>query len=330
MRRALPALAAFAALAAPPCASAAGDSPIATGASASAGRNTTGATPALWHAQVDNDVAFGTDRWYTSGVKIYRSLPAESGAFLASFLRVPSARPYRIDVGIIHEIYTGDGIATAARADRPNAGRLLLSIARHDLAPDLLATWELDAGIAGPAARGRQVQSAIHHITPAPATDWASQASDRADVQLVGAWSRRFGPGMAPGAWVIHGGAVAGTLVAFGHAGIEWRSESPAQAPNPLLRFAATPPLPRTARGLSFHAGASVRAVARNRLLDRRGDDPLPDAARRRSVARLALGAAWYGDWGEVSLGLAQDSREFEGQQAPHRFGSLTVSFPID
>lgn len=289
-----------------------------------------GAPGSLWHAQVDNDVAFHTDRWYTSGVRIYRSTVPEGDSPFAAFLRLPAARPYRIDVGLVHEVHTGDGRADPARVDRPNAARLLLSVARHDLGPDLLATWEVDAGVSGPAALGRQTQEAIHRIAPAPATDWSHQVANRADLQVAGAWSRRVGLEALPGSLVVHGGAVAGTLVAFGHAGIEWRSESPAQAPNALLRYAATPPLPRTTHGWSFFGGAGVRAVARNRLLERRDDDPRPEAAHRRGVARLAVGLAWSGPWGEVALGLAQDSREFEGQQAPHRFGSLTVSFPLD
>jgi hypothetical protein len=149
-------------------------------------------------------------------------------------------------------------------------------------------------------------------------------------VSLVGAWSHRLGLAAIPGSLVVHGGAVAGTLLAFGHAGIEWRSDAPAVAANPLLRFAATPPLPREPGGLSLFAGASLRAVGRNRLLERRDDDPKPQAARERLVSRVAVGLAWSAPWGAATFGLAQDSAEFEGQSQPHRFGSLTLAFPLD
>jgi hypothetical protein len=287
------------------------------------------APPVLWHAQVDNDV-FHSDRWYTSGVRIYRSAPLEAAPAYASFLRSPATREQRLDVGIVHEVYTGDGRQDTALPDRPNAGRLQLSLARHDLSPDTLATLGIDAGVSGPAAQGEEAQKIIHRIAPAPETDWSHQVANRADVQVAAAWSHRLGLAAVPGALVVHGGAVAGSLVSFAHAGIEWRSDGPAEAANPLLRFAATPPLPGRAGGLSWFAGASLRAVARNRLFDRRADDPKPEVDYERRVRRVAAGIAWSDHWGVVTLGLAQDSREFEGQQSPHRFGSLSFSIDFD
>ena len=287
------------------------------------------APPVLWHTQVDNDV-FHSDRWYTSGVRIYRSAPLDAASPLAPLLRAPSTREQRFDAGIVHEVYTGDGRQDPTLPDRPNAGRLQLSLARHDIAPDTLATLGFDAGVSGPAAWGEQAQDIIHRVAPAPETDWSRQVPNRADIQLAAAWSHRIGPAAIPGALVVHGGGVAGTLAAFGHAGIEWRTDGPAEAANPLLRFAATPPLPRKAGGLSLFAGASVRAVARNRLLERRADDPKPEAGFERRVSRVAAGIAWSETWGVVTLGLARDSREFEGQHSPHRFGSLGLSIAFD
>lgn len=286
--------------------------------------------PVLWHLQVDNDVAFHKDRWYTSGIRLYRSAPLEAGSPAASILRLPATTAQRLDLGVIQDVYTSDPYAASGDPDRPNAARLMFSVARHDISADTLATLELDAGVSGPAAGGEEAQRLIHRIVPAPKTDWTVQVDDRADVQVAGAWSHRLAQQVLPGALVVHGGAVAGTLVAFGHAGLEWRSDAPAVAANPLLRFAATPPMPREGGGLSYFAGASIRAVGRNRLLERRADDPKPQAAAERRVSRLAAGAAWSASWGTVTLGLAQDSAEFEGQSEPQRFGSLTVSIPLD
>jgi hypothetical protein len=287
-------------------------------------------TPVLWHLQVDNDVAFHKDRWYTSGVRLYRSAALEAGSPAASFLRLPATTAQRLDFGVVQDVYTSDPYAAPDAPDRPNAARLLASVARHDISADTLATLELDAGVSGPAARGEEAQRLIHRLVPAPKTDWSVQVDDRADVQVAGAWSHRLAQEVLPGALVVHVGAVAGTLLALGHAGLEWRSDAPAGAANPLLRFAATPPLPREGGGLSWFAGASLRAVGRNRLLERRADDPKPQAAAERRVSRLAAGAAWSASWGAVTLGLAQDSAEFEGQPQAHRFGSLTVSFALD
>ena len=287
------------------------------------------APPVLWHAQVDNDV-FQSDRWYTSGVRIYRSAPLDTASAFASFLRLPSMREQRLDAGIVHEIYTSDGRQDPALPDRPNAARLLASVARHDMSEDTLATLGLDAGVSGPAAQGEELQDLFHRIAPAPETDWSKQVDDRADIQLSGAWSQRLPLDAFPGALVVHGGGVAGTLVAFGHAGLEWRTDGPAQAASHLLRFAATPPLARRDGGWSFFAGASVRVVGRNRLLERRDDDPTPEAGLEKRVTRVAAGLAWSQPWGAVTVGIAQDSREFTGQRAQHRFGSLGFSIALD
>lgn len=286
--------------------------------------------PVLWHAQVDNDFFFDTDRWYTSGVRIYRSAPLAPDAPVASFLRAPAAVTQRLDVGIIQEVYTADGHADPAQPDRPNAARLQLSVARHDIAPDFLATLGVDAGVSGPSALGEEVQDFFHRLVPAPQTDWSRQVDDRVDVQASGAWSQRVGGNALPGALVLHGGAVLGTITTFAHAGVEWRSHGPAQAANPLLRFAATPPLARGTQGFTYFAGASVRVVGRNRLFDRKPDDPAPEAAWERRITRVAGGIGWSDTWGAITLGLAQDSREFAGQHSPHRFGSLTLAIACD
>jgi len=282
--------------------------------------------PAFWHAQVDNDVAFHTDRWYTSGVRIYRSSPLAPDAPLAHWLRAPSAGAQRFDLGIVQEITTGDGKADPSAADRPNAARLLLSAMRHDAGPGLLATLGVEAGVSGPSALGEQAQELFHRLFPAPETDWSKQVGDRADLNLVGAWSQRVGPEAFPGALVLHGGGTLGTLVTFAHVGAEWRSHGPARTASPLLRFAPTPPLSRGERGFTWFAGASLRVVARNRLFERKPDDPVPEVAAERRVGRIAGGVGWAGDWGVLTFTLAQDTREFDGQSAPHRFGALTYA----
>jgi hypothetical protein len=288
------------------------------------------AGPAVWHLQVDNDVAFHTDRWFTSGVRLYRSSGLDGASLLASFLRLPATAAQRLDVGLVQDVYTSDPYAAPDVPDRPNAARLLFSAARHDLSADTLATLGIDAGVSGPAAHGEQAQRLVHRIVPAPKTDWSVQVDNRADVQAVGAWSHRLAQRTIPGDLVVHAGAVAGTLLAFGHAALEWRTDGPAVAASPLLRFAATPPLPRGTGGLSFFAGAGLRLVGRNRLLERRPDDPKPEAAAERVVSRIAGGLAWSGPWGAATLGLARESAEFEGQPERHRFGTLTVSIRLD
>ena len=67
------------------------------------------ADDAAWYLQLDNDVVFGTDRWYTSGVRLARVARHESHA---------------IELGLLQEIYTPEAKRfTFGTVDRPPAAR---------------------------------------------------------------------------------------------------------------------------------------------------------------------------------------------------------------
>jgi hypothetical protein len=255
-----------------------------------------------WYLQVDNDVAFHTDRWYTSGVRIARVKE-------------------NIEWGVLQEIYTPEGKHWHPGVDdRAPVGRLLLSLARHDVSPDVFQTLEVMAGVRGPSSHARETAEDIHQVIPAPFVDWSRQLGDEFDATLVGVRSQRLGPVR------VHYGAQLGTQVAFAHAGLEARFGPAGDSVARLLRFAATPELAANAQGWSAYAGASVRAVGRNELLSRNYDPTGGDLDRENVVTRIAGGIAWIATWGAVTFDVAQDSREFSQQRTPHRFGSLTVS----
>jgi hypothetical protein len=250
--------------------------------------------------QVDNDVPFSTDRWYTSGVRLAR---VKDG----------------IEWGLVQEIYTPEAKRWhRGVSDRAPVGRLLLSLARHDVSAEVFQTVELMAGMRGPSAGGRQSAEAIHHVIPAPDVDWTRQLDDAFDGTVAAVRTQRLGPVK------LHAGAQLGTQLMFAHAGLEARVGSPAHGASRLLRFAATPELSLES-GWSAYAGASVRAVGRNELLSRNYDPEGPALSRERTVTRIAGGFAWTGAWGAVTFDLAQDSREFAEQREPHRFGSLAL-----
>jgi hypothetical protein len=256
---------------------------------------------ALWYLQVDNDVPFSTDRWYTSGVRIAR---VQDG----------------LELGLVQEIYTPEAkLWHRGVVDRAPTGRLLLSIARHSATPDALQTLELMAGVRGPASGARRSAEVIHQVIPAPVVDWTRQLDNEFDGTVVAVRSQRIGFA------VLHYGAQLGNQVTFAHGGVEARWGTAAQSVSRLLRFAATPEQPSSATAWSVYAGASLRGVGRNQLLSRDYDPEGPPLDRERAVTRLATGIAWTGAWGALTFDLAQDSREFAQQREPHRFGSLTL-----
>jgi hypothetical protein len=269
--------------------------------------------PADWYLQVDNDVVFGTDRWYSSGVRL--------------------ARVSRdIEWGFSQEIYTPDTRHTLpGMADRAPAARLMVSVSHHFRGTSAYQTVGVAAGVRGPAALGRQSTETIHRYVPAPDVDWSRQLPNEYDAQVVWARTQRsdarspLGEGLK-----LHFGTVLGNQVLFGHLGAEYRIGSPGSRglSSPLLRFAPTPPLTdggAPAAGWSAYFGASVRGVARNQLLTRDYDPTLPELKIRRGVARAAAGVTYAVKWGSVHFGVAQETREFSGQSTGHRFGSLTL-----
>lgn len=265
------------------------------------------------YTQVDNDVFYGTDRWYTSGVRL---------------ADVVARGDHALEFGLLQEIYTPEAKRHNA-VDRPNEARLLATFARHDRAPGDWRTLELDLGVAGPSALGRQTQELVHRVVPAPHEDWSHERSDRLDAQLAWSRTRTLGePRDGEPYFNGHYGVALGTQVAFAHAGIELRfgqGESARLLETPALRFAATPPFGEGDGSWASYLGASVRAVAWNRLLDFAPGLPMRTPRRNRVVQRYLAGVAWTGRGAQVTFTLIHETREFVGQRRDAGFGSVTL-----
>lgn len=261
---------------------------------------------ARWYLQLDNDLFFDTDRWYSSGLRL---------------ARVQSRGGYELELGVLQEVYTPEtkrfrfGVI-----DRAPAARLLLSAARHDRSPRTFQTLELALGVRGPAALGRQVTDFIHRFVAASDIVWSRQEPNRFDGQLAAVRTH-------PLEWVnVHYGAVLGNQIAFAHAGAEIRIGARGAATTPALRYAATPPWSTMAsHGWGGFTGASVRVVARNEMVERPYSAFGDALERRNAVGRAVAGLAWSRPGIAATLALVQESREFDGQRASHRFGSFTV-----
>lgn len=270
-----------------------------------------------WYLQVDNDVVFHTDRWYTSGVRIARV-------------------SHDVEWGITQEIYTPDVQHGPPDApDRAPTARLLATVDQHFRGEFAYQTVGLALGVRGPSALGEQTQRFVHHLVPSGANiDWSREMRpDEYDASVV--WTRTqrsarespMGEGLK-----LHFGTVLGNQQLFAHLGAEYRigDETARGLSSRLLRFAPTPPVTDSgapAAGWSAFAGASVRGVARNELLAQDYDPTKPDLQLKRAVGRFAVGATYSARWGSLELDLAADTPEFHGQHTFQRFGSLAVHF---
>lgn len=261
------------------------------------------------YLQVDNDSLFGTDRWYTSGVRIARV--SEHGVHEAEF-------------ALVQDIWTPEAKRfVRGTIDRAPTARLVLAAARHDRSEALAQTVEAQLGVRGRGAAGERSTDVIHSFIAAPEVDWSREVSTRLEARLAATRSHRFD------AMSLHYGATVGTLHTFAHVGAQY-DFGPVRFDSPMLRHAATPPFDRFGgRGWSAFVGASALAFATDRTLDR-AYDPFTVAPKlERLRGRLAAGVAWHAGWGTVALSAAADTREFESQRQGQRYGSLAVSIPF-
>ena len=263
-----------------------------------------------WYVQVDNDLVFNTDRWYSSGLRL---------------ARVAGTGDLQVEWGLLHEIYSPEGKHWFPGVDdRAPTARLLFYGARHRLTTDYFETLELAGGVRGPAAQGERLTEFVHKFVDAAEVDWSRQEGNQVDIQLAAVRSHKWGDVH------LHYGAVAGSEQGFAHGAVEWRIGEGAAlvALSPLFRYAATPPPPATAPpGWAFFIGAGARAVGWNDMIDRNYDAFGPSLEPKRVVGRAAAGMAWVGSWGSVTFAIAAESREFDAQRRSQGFGSLTAHF---
>lgn len=264
------------------------------------------ADDARWYLQLDNDVAFGTDRWYTSGARLSRVQDD-------------------LEIGVLQEIYTPDGKKEPALRDRAPTARLIASIARHFYDEGVFQTLELGVGMRGPSALGRQTTQVVHRVVTAPYIDWSRQLGDELDAHVAAVRSQPLFADF----FKVHFGAVVGNQMTFAHAGLELRAGDKTLA-SPQLRFAPTPPFSRGSPcNWSAYVGVSERAVARNELIGRNYDPFGPTLERRHTIGRVATGFAYRASWGVAAIDLVSESQEFDGQGEPTRFGSLAIYVPF-
>lgn len=263
-----------------------------------------------WYLHVDNDFFFDTDRWYSSGVRIARvSAPAADGSEWALQQSVWSPEGKHFRPGVV---------------DRAPTAILDGHFAWHHREEGLFQTIELAAGVRGRGAQGERATSFVHRFVSAAAVDWGRDVSSEFAGSVGATRTQVTGP------LALHYGVVAGNEMTFAHGGVEWRAQGAGFSP--VLRYVATPPFdPATAapRGWGGFVGASVRGVARNRLLDRPYEIDTEAPRRKDAVARVAAGVAAQQAWGAVNLALVVESREFEQQRQPQRFGSVMLHIPF-
>jgi len=301
----------------------------------------------------ENDsLSSGADRNYTSGIKLEYVSPVNVMPkwvrALDDFTRATTnTRPSFWGVAVGQSIFTPQDITAnpAPPNQHPYAGwlyaQVLVAAEENVIArePGFIDLFELEFGMVGPSAQGRQAQSGIHQLLGAPTPNgWDSQLHDEfafaASVERKWRAAKVFDnlPGdlevdAAPGI-----GVTLGTLRTEAKAGASFRlgqhlaSDYGAPRVRPGLGgvgyFKATQPF-----SWYLFGGFDLRAVGRNLFLD---GNTFRDSARvdkKPFVVDVQAGlAVQAGDW-RLAYTYVTRSEEFEGQDEIQDFGSVALSW---
>ena len=304
---------------------------------------------------VENDsLSTGSDRNYTSGIKLAYVSPSEG---VPDWLRgwgrwtnaLSGADPKLWGASIGQSIFTPEDIsANPAPPDQhPYAGWLYAQImvaaeqdARPGRAPRYLDTYELEFGIIGPAALGEESQSGIHEWLGAPDPQgWDSQLEN--EFAFAASFDRRWRSVRAfinvPGGLEVdlttNAGATLGTLRTEARLGaiarIGYRIDSDYGPPRVRPSLSGVEHFAGGPLSWSLFAGVQGRAVARNLLLDGNTFTDSASVERNPYVADFQTGfAVSAGDW-RLAYTFVWRTEEFESQGGRQDFGALALSWRL-
>lgn len=309
----------------------------------------------------ENDKYFaGTDRNYTNGFKL-SALSTNLRSFrdrdLPRVLRniadqidnfIEPEREPKIGLSFGQNIYTPSDIAatTYQPDDRPYAAWLYAGASFHNyrphyrrangtLGPARADVFEVNLGMVGPAALGRQIQNTVHDLLGiAEAQGWAHQIHNEPGLNLIYEAKWRFSTRQARQGWgadlIVHAGLCLGNVFTYANTGAEVRYgfRMPDDFGPSLIRPTGDSNASRRARFNYFvFFGAEVRAIARDITLDGNSWRDSPSIARESLVHDIAGGIGFGTVHMQVTYTQARRSREFRGQAEPQDFGSLSLSY---
>ncbi|MFT4247405.1 MAG: lipid A deacylase LpxR family protein [Pseudomonas sp.] len=320
--------------------------------------STLGQTPPAVNFRVDNDLFGGEhqDQGYTNGAVLTLVSPNlvdyTHDPCLPAMARWINRYLERLHPGEFEQqnmvFSIGQGLYTpqdhtrrdVIPDDRPYAGILLASFGYNARNGDRLRTSQLQLGIVGPWALGRQTQNAVHSALGAEKFEgWDNQLHNEPLVGLVHERMRRWPRDASRNAdgwgWdaIAHGGGVLGNRATLVDAGGELRFGW--KLPDD---FGSTPTRPageNTApsqrghpRGWSGHLfiTTDARWVLHDITLDGNTFRDSHSVDKRPLVADIGYGLAlMYGRW-KFAIARYQRTREFDTQKATPVYGSFTIS----
>lgn len=303
----------------------------------------------------ENDVLRGTDRHFTHGARIsyYSGVIGDErlsrvAELLPWFGGDHRDEAWRTNFALGHNIYTPADITIAALQpeERPYAGYLYLGLglvrAEKDAAerPRVINSFELQVGVVGPAALGRDMQTWWHQNvsdSPRPA-GWDHQLHNEPALNLF--WDRQWrhplgGGNSGPESDLIpHAGLALGNVDSHLGGGLTLRLGRGLGNDNgpPRIR----PSLPgagffRQSDGFGgyFFVGGEARLVGRNIFLDGNTFRDSHEVDKKDLVLDAQYGLVLTFRALKLAITNIIRSQEFAGQDLPDRFTAFSLSWQL-
>jgi lipid A 3-O-deacylase len=219
---------------------------------------------------------------------------------------------------------------------RPYAGWLYIGMANHIRLGRRLDTLELDLGIIGPAALGREIQDKVHDLRGITKfKGWDNQLENEFGFSII--FERKQKSKNIPlyfdmEADVIgHWGASIGNVATYLNGGIEVRIgwDLPDDFGTSALRPGGDNSVPNgTSQGsIHFFTSIDARLVARDIFLDGNTFKNSHSLEKKDVVADAAIGVSFDIGRFKVSFARLFRSKEFDLQPNYHSYGSFAVSY---
>ncbi len=309
---------------------------------------------------LENDLFGETDRHYTNGIRVSCVSPD-----LSSYLDDPSLpdwvsttnrklrffhglkdeedleRNLVISFGQLMFTPTDKFASELLQDDRPYAGFSYLGFAYHTRDDEQLDSLEMNVGMVGPYSLAEESQNFIHDIRGIDKFEgWNNQLHNELGLQFVYEHKHRFklNQHWPHQDFIAHSGISLGNVATYINFGGEYRIGW--QLPEDFGTAAVRPGGDNSAPGrgdaryckrwiCGLHAFVSLdsRLVARDIFLDGNTFDDSHSVDRRPAVADAAIGFSFLVDGWKISYAKVFRTREFEEQQDPNQYGSLSISY---
>lgn len=309
----------------------------------------TGVAGGTLSLQVENDRIARTDRHYTAGERLFyvsdeNDIPAWVRRLGRQVPFLADADGTRVGFTLGQSIFTPEDTDARklVRDDRPYAGWLYGGVALlwEDRGANgrlsTLDTVELDVGVVGPAALGREIQNGYHDLIGVPRSlGWRHQLDNEQGVLLSyerkwRTWPKTSALGLEFDATPHAGGSVGNVMThVAGGLSLRFGERLADDYGPPRIRpslpgsvfFATTPDFDR-----HVFADAELRYVARDVFLDGNSFTDSHGVERKPVVGDVQLGVTVIYRTVRLSYTHVFRSDEFEGQRGANRFGSVSLS----